>query len=279
MRPDIECYYDRQTNCSLKASLGCLIANIYLIPPNGRDWSETNPNPNLTLTLTLAKHGMLKLCVVFQPNFHPDWSEGPELSVCGRLIAAGAEGSVYEAQLCIQRQEHKTQELICAKYPWMDGTEGLKAVLQVPCSSITQIEAIVPESCTLVIDYLIQETSVLMHFNQHCKRHHEDADHVVGLIGFSVTLPTVAILMPLCTGGNLCQWLCQASRTQAPPRTYNTANEIPSDALLSESSITTAVAVDLSAEERLVEEEALYQRVDMARQVSGYTLSMMSVAI
>ena len=86
--------------------------------------------------------------------------------VCCSLLAAGSEGEVYTAHL------HGHEELVCLKKPWLTGKEGL--------------------------DDMLSEAALLMHLQQQ-----DNKEHIVGLVGFCVNLPTVAVLLPYCNGGDL----------------------------------------------------------------------------
>ena len=86
--------------------------------------------------------------------------------MCCSLLAAGSEGEVYTAHL------HGHEELVCLKKPWLTGKEGL--------------------------DDMLSEAALLMHLQQQ-----DNKEHIVGLVGFCVNLPTVAVLLPYCNGGDL----------------------------------------------------------------------------
>ena len=108
--------------------------------------------------------------------------------MCSRLLAAGAEGEVYTARLLGR------EGLVCLKKPWLTGKEGL--------------------------DDMLSEAALLMHL-----QHQEYKEHIVGLVGFCVKLPTVAVLLPYCNGGDLLHKLAEHRSAHALLTCYTTSEK------------------------------------------------------
>lgn len=99
------------------------------------------------------------------------------------LIGSGMECEVYEGTLLSHRDKAAVD--CCIKFPYMTGNDAIQQVLQ--------------------------ETAILLRAQQQIADDHVGKHHIVELIGFCFKLPTVAVLLGLCSGGDLAHVLADIS--------------------------------------------------------------------
>jgi len=119
------------------------------------------------------------------------------------LIAAGMEGEVYrgtynQGMRGVRSEEPDVVEC-CIKVPHIMGSDAMLQVLQ--------------------------ETAILLSAQQLIRDDHFGKDHIVKLLGFCFQLPTVAVLLGLCSGGDLGKRLDSISRLGSEIFTVDMATE------------------------------------------------------
>ena len=108
-----------------------------------------------------------------------------------------------------------------------------------------------------------------------CNEQKVKCEHVVPLIGFSVTLPTVAILMKFCDGGDLQKLLRQQSTKfkkpvvmPHPPRIEEHSTNFLEQSLLSHNSLSSSLELEMVQELRTTEFNDLTYRINLGLEVA-----------
>eukprot|EP00656_Telonema_subtile_P002634 TRINITY_DN11195_c0_g1_i2.p1 TRINITY_DN11195_c0_g1~~TRINITY_DN11195_c0_g1_i2.p1 ORF type:complete len:705 (+),score=103.20 TRINITY_DN11195_c0_g1_i2:77-2191(+) len=139
-----------------------------------------------------------------------------------KLLAAGSEGEIHLAELNLDREGIEGRQIV-VKIPHVEGLEGL--------------------------DDVLQEAKVLMKIQDRLARDDPGLPHIVALLGFTVDLPTVAILMEYCGDGDLLHKLADLRKAHCE----SPALAVPVDAARFESCVARVQLVGASRPSVVVE--------------------------